>query len=87
MPQHASAIKRVRQGAARRLRNREHRSRMRTMVKKIMQTDDVSAAQSLYPATQAYLDRLATKGIIHRNKSARYKVQILRHMNKISQSS
>ncbi|MXW82627.1 MAG: 30S ribosomal protein S20 [Rhodothermaceae bacterium] len=86
MPQHASAIKRVRQNAARRLRNREHRSRMRTMVKKIMQTDDASTAQSLYPETQAYLDRLATKGIIHRNKSARYKVQILRHMDKINQS-
>ncbi len=86
MPQHASAIKRVRQNAARRLRNREHRSRMRTMVKKIMQTDDASAAQSLYPETQAYLDRLATKGIIHRNKAARYKVQLLRHVNEMNQS-
>ena len=84
MPQHASAVKRVRQNAVRRLRNREHRSRMRTMVKRIMQTEDISAAKTLYPETQAYLDRLATKGIIHRNKAAHYKSQISRHLNKIA---
>ncbi len=80
MPQHASAIKRVRQSASRRLRNREHRSRMRTMVRKLMQTEDTSLAQALYPETQAYLDRLVIKGIIHRNKAARYKAQISRHL-------
>ena len=84
MPQHASAVKRVRQSAARRLRNREHRSRMRTMVKKLLQTEDASAAKTLYPETQAYLDRLVTKGIIHRNKSAHYKSQISVHLNKIA---
>jgi len=81
MPQHASAVKRVRQNAVRRLRNREHRSRMRTMVKKILQTDDLSTAHALYPQTQAYIDRLAMKGIIHRNKAARYKSQISLYLN------
>ena len=84
MPQHASAVKRVRQSAARRLRNREHRSRMRTMVKKLLQTEDASAAKTLFPETQAYLDRLVTKGIIHRNKSAHYKSQISLHLNKVA---
>ena len=84
MPQHASAVKRVRQSATRRLRNREHRSRMRTMVKKLLQTEDASAAKTLYPETQAYLDRLVTKGIIHRNKSAHYKSQISLHLNKVA---
>jgi len=83
MPQHASAIKRVRQSTVRRLRNREHRSRMRNMVKKLLQTEDASLAQTLYPKTQAYLDRLATKGIIHRNKAAHYKSQISLHLNRI----
>ncbi len=81
MPQHASAVKRVRQNAVRRRRNREHRSRMRTMVKKILQSDDQSSAQALYPQTQAYIDRLATKGIVHRNKAAHYKSQISLHLN------
>ncbi len=84
MPQHASAVKRVRQSAVRRFRNREHRSRMRTMVRKILQTEDASAAKALYPETQAYLDRLVTKGIIHRNKCAHYKSQLSLHLNEIA---
>lgn len=84
MPQHASAIKRVRQSAVRRRRNREHRGRVRTMVKKFLQTEDASVVQSRYPEVQSYLDRLATKGILHQNKVARYKVQISRHLNGIS---
>lgn len=83
MPQHASAIKRVRQNAVRRIRNREHRSRIRTMVKKLMHTEDASVAKVLYPKTQAYLDRLATKGILHRNKAAHYKSQISRHLGEL----
>lgn len=84
MPQHTSAIKRVRQSAVRRRRNREHRGRMRTMVKKFLQTEDGSVAQSRYPEIQAYLDRLVAKGIIHRNKAARYKAQLTRYLNGIS---
>ena len=81
MPQHVSAVKRVRQSAVRRQRNREHRSRMRTMVKKILHSEDTSTVQSLYPETQAYIDRLANKGIIHRNKAAHYKSQLSLHLN------
>lgn len=54
------------------------------MVKKLLQTEDASAAKTLYPETQAYLDRLVTKGIIHRNKSAHYKSQISVHLNKVA---
>ncbi|MCY4001957.1 MAG: 30S ribosomal protein S20 [Bacteroidetes bacterium] len=81
MPQHVSAVKRVRQNAVRRQRNREHRSRLRTMVKRILHSEDPSASQSLYPKTQAYIDRLANKGIIHRNKAAHYKSQLSLHLN------
>jgi len=81
MPQHVSAVKRVRQNAIRRQRNREHRSRMRTMVKKILHSEDISVAQSLYPKTQAYIDRLANKGIIHSNKAAHYKSQLSLYLN------
>lgn len=53
------------------------------MVKKLLQTEDASTVKTLYPETQAYLDRLVTKGIIHRNKSAHYKSQISLHLNKV----
>ncbi len=81
MPQHKSAAKRVRQNAKRRARNRLHRSRMRTMIKKLRQTEDSAQAQQLLREVKAYLDRLATKRIIHKNKAANYKSELERHVN------
>ena len=81
MPQHKSAAKRVRQSARRRTRNRYHRSQMRTMMKKLRQTEDPSQAQALLRQLKAYLDRLATKRIIHKNKAANYKSELERHVN------
>ena len=81
MPQHKSAAKRVRQSAKRRARNRYHRSQMRTMIKKLRQTEDPSQAQPLLRQIKAYLDRLATKKIIHNNKAANYKSELERHVN------
>ncbi len=73
MPQHKSAEKRVRQAEKRRARNRIHRSRMRTMIKKLQTETDREQATQLLNDVKAYLDRLATKGIIHPNKAANYK--------------
>lgn len=81
MPQHKSAAKRVRQNAKRRTRNRLHRSRIRTMIKTLRQTDDPAQAQQLLRDVKAYLDRLATKRVIHKNKAANYKSELERHVN------
>ena len=81
MPQHKSAAKRVRQNARRRLRNRYHRSQMRTMMKRLLETEDPGQAQALLRQAKAYLDRLATKRIIHKNKAANYKSELERHVN------
>lgn len=84
MPQHASAKKRVRQDAKRRLRNRYHRSRMRTMIKKLRTSTNPTEAQGLLNSVKAYLDRLATKGIIHSNKAANLKSQLEKHTNTLA---
>ncbi|MDX1545567.1 MAG: 30S ribosomal protein S20 [Rhodothermales bacterium] len=84
MPQHKSAAKRVRQNAHRRERNRIHRSRMRTLIKKLRQSEDATEAQAMLRDTKAYLDRLASKGIIHKNKAANYKSELEQHVNALS---
>lgn len=84
MPQHKSAAKRVRQNAQRRERNRIHRSRMRTLIKKLRQSEDATEAQALLRDTKAYLDRLACKGIIHKNKAANYKSELEQRVNTLS---
>jgi small subunit ribosomal protein S20 len=84
MPQHKSAIKRVRQNAKRRTQNRYLRSRMRTMIKSLHQAEDPEKARLLLQDVKAYLDRLATKGIIHKNKAANYKSQLERRVNTLA---
>ena len=81
MPQHKSAAKRMRQNEKRRARNRDHRSRMRTLIKKLRATEDPQEARALLKDAKSYLDRLTTKGIIHANKAAHYKSDLERHVN------
>jgi len=73
MPQHKSAEKRVRQTEKRRTRNRLHRSRMRTLLKKLASTSDAAEANVVLNDAKAYLDRLSAKGIIHKNKAGNIK--------------
>lgn len=81
MPQHKSAEKRMRQNEERRKRNQSHKSRVRTKVKKLRSLEDPEAAQDLLDDVKGELDRLAAKGIIHKNKAARRKSQLEKHVN------
>lgn len=83
MPQHKSAKKRVRQDAERRERNRVHRTKMRTLVKRLRQTTDKDEAEALLPEVKGTLDRLASKGLIHKNKAANYKSELEKHVDKL----
>ena len=55
------------------------------MVRNVLQSKNDGQAQALYREVQAYLDRLATKGIIHRNKAASYKRQLSKHLQVLAQ--
>jgi len=73
MPQHKSAAKRVRQNAKRRLRNRFHRSRVRTLIKDLRETTSRAEAEENLNAVKAHLDRMATRRLIHPNTAAHTK--------------
>lgn len=83
MPQHKSAIKRVRQNKKRRERNRSQRSKMRTLITKVMDATDKEEAQKLYKKATSYLDKMSSKGIIHENNAARKKSQMTKHINNL----
>ena len=83
MPQHKSAAKRVRQTERRNLRNRASRSKMRTLIKKLRSTDDAQQAQAMLSEVKSYLDRMASKNIIHKNKAAHVKSQLEKHVNSL----
>jgi small subunit ribosomal protein S20 len=70
----ASARKRIRQTARRTLRNHARKSRMRTFVKKVeaaIAGGDKEAARAALIAAQPELQRVAGKGVVHRNTVAR----------------
>jgi len=76
MPQHKSAEKRIRQNEKRRKRNQSRKSQVRTKIKKLKSTDDPEAARELLNDVKGDLDRLAAKGIIHKNRAANRKSKL-----------
>ncbi|MBN2731956.1 MAG: 30S ribosomal protein S20 [Balneolaceae bacterium] len=83
MPQHKQAIKRVRQNEKRRQHNRKQRSKMNTLVTKVLETTDKEEAQELHKKAVSYLDKMTNKGKIHRNNAARKKSKLTKHVNNL----
>jgi small subunit ribosomal protein S20 len=78
-----SAEKRIRQNVQQRERNRGHRSRLRTAIKRLrtaLASGDAAQAQAALPATLSVIDKIAQKKIIHRNAAARYKSRLVRRV-------
>ena len=76
MPQHKSAVKRVRQNARRQVRNKADLSKMRSLVRKVRSAKEKDKAATALKAAVQFMDRLATKGVIHRNKAANQKSKL-----------
>jgi small subunit ribosomal protein S20 len=78
---HASTEKRLRQNTRLRDRNRQLRSELRSALKSARRAIEAGGASDLgdrLQTTQALIDRMVTKGIIHRNTAARYKSRLTR---------
>lgn len=80
-----SALKRHRQSEKRRLRNQAYRSRAKTLAKKVFQAGTVEEARSALVSAIKALDKLAAKGIEHKNTVARKKSRLMRAFNKFIQ--
>ena len=84
MPNIKSAIKRVELGKARMVKNAAAKSFLRTTIRRFeesIKTDSETAALALKKATVA-LDRAASKGLIHKNLSARKKSRLTSRFSK-----
>lgn len=74
MANHKSAEKRHRQSKIRNARNTHIRSTMRSYVKKLrlaIADGDVETAKTLLEKTVPYIDKAATKGVIHKATASR----------------
>ena len=79
MANSVQAKKRARQNEKRRQHNASLRSMVRTYLKKVdaaIVSGDQANAQEAYIAAVPVIDRMADKGIIHKNKAARHKSRL-----------
>jgi len=84
-----SAEKRNRQNVQQRERNRGHRSRLRTAIKRLrtaLASGDAAQAQEILPATLSVIDKIAQKKIIHANAAARYKSRLVKRVAALQQA-
>jgi small subunit ribosomal protein S20 len=80
-----SALKANRQNVKRRDQNRQMRSRLRTALKAIrasLDEQDLDGARTALSKTVSIVDKMATKGIIHRNTAGRYKSRLSARLTK-----
>ena len=74
-----SALKANRQNVKRREHNRELRSKLRTglkAVRKSLDDKNVEGAKAVLKTLQSLVDKMATKGIIHKNTASRLKSRL-----------
>lgn len=81
------AKKRARQNDAARKHNGGMRSMMRTYLKKVIaaiDAGDAEKAKAAYTEAVPVLDRMADKGLIHKNKAARHKSRLNAHIRALA---
>ena len=79
MASHASALKAHRQNVVRRERNRTMRTRLRGALRNIRAAVDGGDPEKVKDAlreTISLVDKMAAKGVIHKNAAGRYKSRL-----------
>ncbi len=78
MAHHASAKKRIRQDAKKRVHNRYYKKSTRTAIKKLREMTDKAEAEKFLPKVISMIDKLAKRNLWHKNKAANLKSKLMR---------
>ncbi|WP_305043910.1 30S ribosomal protein S20 [Geoalkalibacter sp.] len=84
MANHKSALKRNKQNEKRAARNRHIRSTMRTLVKQVREAataGDAAAAKAALERAVPYIDKSASKGVIHKATASRKIARLAKLVN------
>jgi len=81
MANHKSAEKRIRSSKTKRTSNRYHAKTVRNAVKTLKETTDPAEVAKNLPVVVSQLDKLAKKGVIHKNKDANLKSKLMKKAN------
>jgi len=81
-----SAKKRIKVAEKRRLRNKSYKTAMKTKIKKFekaLETGNAGEIKAKFLEASKFIDKVASKGIIHKNAAARKKSKLHKKLNKI----
>ena len=81
------ARKRVRQAIKARTRNAAQKSNFRSSIKKVLKSladKNKDQSNANFKEAMSIMDKLVTKGLIHKNKAARHKSRLNKHIQKLT---
>ncbi|HNW77153.1 MAG TPA: 30S ribosomal protein S20 [Bacteroidales bacterium] len=81
MANHKSSEKRIRTTETKRTSNRYHGRTVRNAVKSLKENNDIAEVEKKMPVVISQVDKLAKKGVIHKNKAANLKSKMMRKAN------
>lgn len=84
MANHQATKKDVRQAAKRRERNKYYGKTTRNAIRDLKAIKDNKGASEELPGVIAQIDKLAKRGIIHKNKAANLKSKLTRKVNTLA---
>jgi small subunit ribosomal protein S20 len=84
MPQHKSCEKHLRQSKKANLKNRSDLSKLRTVVRNVLDTKDKKIATANLSDAVSFIDKCAGSGLIHPNNAAHKKSRLHTHVNKMN---
>ena len=78
-----SELKRVRQSRKANLINKSYKSKISTAVKNVLKENKKDLVEKKLNEAVKLIDKVASKGIIHKNKAANKKSNLYKHINSL----
>ena len=78
-----SELKRVRQSRKANARNKAYKTKVNTSIKKVLNATEKEEALKNLNTAVSLIDKVASKGIMHKNKAANKKSSIYKHTNNL----
>ena len=78
-----TVLKRVRQSRKANAKNKHYKSIVKNVTKKVLNETNKENATKAASSAFSSIDKIASKGIIHKNKASNQKARISKHLNNI----
>ena len=83
MANHKSTLRRIRSDKSKALNNKYHHKTMRNSLRDLRVEEDKAKAEAAMPKLVSKIDKLAKRGIIHKNKAANLKSKLAKKVTSL----